>query len=151
MLNQLLATPSWQWLTLGGILLAAEMLGASGYLLWSGIAALLVSLLVWLVPFSWEWQGLAFALLTILSAAGWYYWLKGRDRRHPPSSLNQRGNQLIGRQLMLQEALVDRTGHVRIGDSSWRVEASENLPAGTPVTVIAVEGITLLIAPRSAE
>lgn len=151
MLNELLATPAWLWLTLGGILLAAEMLGASGYLLWSGVSALLVSLLVWLVPLSWEWQGIAFALLTVLSAPGWYYWLKGRDRSHPPSSLNQRGNQLIGRQLTLEEALVDRIGHVRIGDSSWRVEAGENFPAGTAVTVIAVEGITLLVARRSTE
>ncbi|WP_147195887.1 NfeD family protein [Pantoea sp. MBD-2R] len=151
MLSELLATPSWLWLTLGGLLLAAEMLGASGYLLWSGVSALLVSLLVWLVPLSWEWQGIAFALLTVLSAIGWYYWLKNRDRSYPPSSLNQRGNQLIGRQLTLEEALVDRIGHVRIGDSSWRVEASENFPAGTLVTVIAVEGITLLVARRAAE
>ena len=151
MLNELLATPCWLWLTLGGILLAAEMLGTSGYLLWSGVSALLVSLLVWLFPLSWGSQGIAFALLTVVSAVGWYYWLKGRDRSHPLSSLNQRGNQLIGRQLTLEDALADRIGHVRIGDSSWRVEASENFPAGTAVTVVAVEGITLLIARRSTE
>ena len=49
------------WLTLGGLLLAAEMLGASGYLLWSGVAAVLTGLLVWIVPLGWEWQGVCFA------------------------------------------------------------------------------------------
>jgi len=146
----LLANPAWLWLSLGGILLAAEMLGASGYLLWSGIAAVLVSLLVWLVPLPWEWQGLCFAMLTILSALWWYRWLRGRERREPPSSLNQRGNQLIGTTLLLEEPLQEGTGHIRVGDSSWRVQAAENLPAGTSVTVVAVEGITLRIVKHSS-
>ncbi|KAB8309986.1 NfeD family protein [Erwinia endophytica] len=145
MVAELLATPWWGWLTVGGILLAAEMLGTSGYLLWSGIAALLVSLLVWLVPLSWEWQGISFAVLTILSAVGWYHWLKGHNRNQPPSFLNQRGKQMIGRKLTLNEPLVDGFGHVNIGDSSWRVVAKEDFPAGTHVTVVAVEGITLRI------
>lgn len=29
------------WLSLGGLLLAAEMLGGNGYLLWSGVAAVI--------------------------------------------------------------------------------------------------------------
>lgn len=41
------ANPQGFWLSLGGVLLAAEMLGASGYLLWSGVAALIVGVLVW--------------------------------------------------------------------------------------------------------
>ncbi|MFU9138276.1 NfeD family protein [Erwinia tasmaniensis] len=150
MMSDLLATPWVLWLTLGGVLLAAEMLGASGYLLWSGVAAVLVSLLVWLVPLPWEWQGISFALLTILSALWWNHWLKDQDRKKPISTLNQRGSQLIGRQLTLDEALTDGFGHVRIGDSSWRVQAGEDFPAGTPVTVVSVEGITLRIIRRPA-
>ncbi|ATZ10933.1 NfeD family protein [Erwinia amylovora] len=149
MLDPLLANPWWLWLTLGGLLLAAEMLGTSGYLLWSGIAAVLVSLLVWLVPLPWEWQGMSFAILTILSALWWYRWLKGRQQRHPPSTLNQRGKQLIGRQLTLDAALVNGFGHVRIGDGNWRVQADEDLPAGTRIIVVAVEGITLRVVARS--
>lgn len=42
MLELIAANPLWFWLSLGGVLLAAEMLGAGGYLLWSGVAALLV-------------------------------------------------------------------------------------------------------------
>lgn len=145
MLSDLLANPWRLWLTLGGVLLAAEMLGASGYLLWSGIAAVLVALLVWLVPLPWEWQGLSFALLTILSALWWYRWLKGRVRNQPQNALNQRGNQFIGQRLTLSEALEGGIGHVKVGDSSWRVQAAEDYPAGTPVVVVAIEGITLKI------
>ncbi|WP_380184285.1 NfeD family protein [Kalamiella sp. sgz302252] len=151
MAGEFLSHPAWLWLSLGGLLLAAEMLGASGYLLWSGIAAVLVGLLVWLAPLPWEWQGICFAVLTVLSALWWYRWLKQRDRRRPSSSLNQRGSQLIGSALLLDEPLRDGIGHVRVGDSSWRVQATENLPAGTPVTVVAVEGITLRIVRRQAD
>ncbi len=56
------------WLSLGGLLLAAEMLGGNGYLLWSGVAAVITGLVVWLLPLGWEWQGVMFAVLTLLAA-----------------------------------------------------------------------------------
>ena len=67
-----------------GVLLAAEMLGAGGYLLWSGVAALLVGALIWLLPpLSWAWQGMIFAVLTVVVAYLWWYWLRGARRPHP--------------------------------------------------------------------
>ncbi|WP_210497859.1 NfeD family protein, partial [Pantoea ananatis] len=71
-----------------------------------------------------------------------------RERNQQPNSLNQRGNQMIGLQLTLDSALQNGIGHVRVGDSSWRVQADQNLPAGTLVEVVAVEGITLRIQSR---
>ncbi len=147
-LMELIAHPHWFWLTLGGLLLAAEMLGTSGYLLWSGLAAVLVGLIEWLYPFSWTSQGALFAVLTLLCVFFWYHWMRYREVSQQPNTLNQRGSQLIGMQLTLDNALKDGLGHVRIGDSSWRVQAKEDLPAGTPVIVTGVVGITLLIQPR---
>lgn len=137
----------WFWLSLGGLLLAAEMLGASGYLLWSGISAVLVGLLAWLMPIGWPWQGIAFAVLTIITAVLWWYWLRKRTLARPASALNQRGQQLIGRRATLIEPTVDGFGRVRIGDSTWRVKSEPNLAAGTHVEVIAIEGITLHVRP----
>ncbi|OIV46300.1 hypothetical protein BK025_12625 [Sodalis sp. TME1] len=139
------AHPHNFWLILGGLLLALEMLGASGYLLWSGIAALLVGLLTWLVPLGWEWQGAIFAVLTVGSAWLWWYRLRAGDRTRPASALNQRGQQLIGLRTRLSEPLINGFGRLRVGDSTWRVQASEDLPAGTWVEVYATEGITLRV------
>ena len=47
MIALILAHPHIFWLSLGGLLLAAEMLGGNGYLLWSGIAGVVTGLLVW--------------------------------------------------------------------------------------------------------
>lgn len=139
------------WLTLGGLLLAAEMLGGNGYLLWSGIAAVATGLLAWVIPVSWEWQGVLFALLTLLAAWLWWLWLSKRVKQQNPAdaSLNLRGQQLLGRRFTLDNALVNSRGHMRVGDSSWPVCADTDLAAGTRVEIIAIEGITLRITPVS--
>lgn len=148
MMTLLLTHPHVFWLTLGGLLLAAEMLGASGYLLWSGVAAVVTGLLVWVLPLGWEIQGVCFALLTLVAAFLWWRWLSSRKQQEPGEVLNQRGHQLIGRHLHLDTALVNGRGHIRVADSSWPVMADSDLPAGTEVTVTGVEGITLKIQAR---
>ncbi|MFP1945620.1 NfeD family protein [Lonsdalea quercina] len=150
MMTDLLMTyVRWFWLTLGGLLLAAEMLGAGGYLLWSGVSALLVGVLVWLLPLGLPAQGVAFALLTVLTACLWWYWLRQRTLRGPASTLNQRGLQLVGRKANLSEPVVNGSGRIILGDSSWRVTADGDLPAGTPVEIVAIEGITLRVRPQT--
>ena len=56
MMELMVVHPHIFWLSLGGLLLAAEMLGGNGYLLWSGVAAVITGLVVWLLPLGWEWQ-----------------------------------------------------------------------------------------------
>ena len=149
MIDMIFAHPHLFWLSLGGLLLAAEMLGGSGYLLWSGVAGVVTGALTWLLPLSWEWQGTLFAVLTLLAAWLWAKWLRKRVKTQRPADaqLNQRGQQLVGRRLTLDAPLVNGRGHVRVGDSSWPVIADEDLAAGSKVEVIAVEGITLRIRP----
>lgn len=147
MIEMIVAHPHVFWLSLGGLLLAAEMLGGNGYLLWSGVAAVITGLLVWLLPLSWEWQGALFAVLTLVAAWLWWRWLNRQVRSQKPadSALNQRGQQLVGKRYTLDDTLINGRGHVRIGDSSWPVIADDDLVAGTRVEVIAVEGITLRV------
>lgn len=147
MIDSLLQHPHLLWLSLGGLLLAAEMLGGNGYLLWSGVAGVCTGLLTWLLPVSWEWQSVIFCILTLLAVWLWTKWLARQVKEQKPadSQLNQRGQQLVGQRFTLDNALVNGRGHMRIGDSSWPVSASEDLLAGTQVEVIAVQGITLTI------
>ncbi|HFZ8993843.1 TPA: NfeD family protein [Citrobacter freundii] len=147
MIETIVSHPHAFWLSLGGLLLAAEMLGGGGYLLWSGVAAVLTGLAIWLLPFDWEWQGALFAALTLLAAWLWWKWLarRVRQQKYSASQLNQRGQQLIGQRFVLETTLVYGRGHMRVGDSSWPVSADVDLIAGTQVEVIAIEGITLRI------
>ena len=137
MIELIVAHPHAFWLSLGGLLLAAEMLGGNGYLLWSGVAAVITGLVIWLLPVGWEWQGALFAVLT----------LNKRVKAQKPvdAHLNQRGQQIVGKRFTLDNALINGRGHMRVGDSSWPVVADDDLSAGTRVEVIAVEGITLRV------
>ncbi|CFQ40673.1 putative activity regulator of membrane protease YbbK [Yersinia frederiksenii] len=146
MLEDITVNPNWFWLSLGGLLLAAEMLGASGYMLWSGVAAVVVGILVWLFPFSWEMQGVLFSVLTVVSAILWWYWLSKRIKPQP-AMLNQRNHQLLGTRATLTEATVDGYGRMKVGDSSWRIYSATELSVGTEVEVILVEGNTLHVRP----
>ena len=115
MIELIVAHPHAFWLSLGGLLLAAEMLGGNGYLLWSGVAAVITGLVVWLLPVGWEWQGALFAVLTLLAAWLWWRWLNKRVKAQKPvdAHLNQRGQQIVGKRFTLDNALINGRGHMR--------------------------------------
>lgn len=137
------------WFYLSGLLLVAEILGAIGYLLWISVAALIVGIFSLLLPqLPLEWQGLMFAMLTVVIAFLWSYWLRERYQEgssNDTEKLNQRILQLIGTHATLSEAMHNGIGRITIGDSSWRVQATVNLPVGTVVEVIGVVGVTLIV------
>ncbi|HSV29009.1 MAG TPA: NfeD family protein [Candidatus Omnitrophota bacterium] len=136
----------WHWLILGFVLIALEVLMPGTFLLWPGIAALLTGILAYMAPgLGWEGHALAFAVLTVAAA------FAGRrlyDRlRHPVAdepNLNRRAAQYVGTVHTLSADIVDGTARMKVGDSTWKVTGPD-LPAGTRVRVVAVDGIALRV------
>ncbi|OTA21278.1 membrane protein [Xenorhabdus beddingii] len=148
MIEQIATQPAWFWLCLGGLLLIAELLGAGGYLLWTGTAAVVVAQVTWIFPnMGWELQGILFAVLTLLSVIAWRSWLRHRPHRTRDKILNQKNHQLIGLRARLITETENGFGRVKLADGSWRVQCDRELPANTEVEVIAVDGITLRVRP----
>lgn len=147
MIELISAQPAWFWLCLGGLLLIGELLGTAGYLLWSGIAAVLVGVIVWVLPFiGWEWQGILFAIFTVVSAVLWRNWLRNKQK-NKADNVNQISHQLIGVKGRLLSDTEEGFSRVRLADGSWRVYSDTPLSANTEVVVIAVDGITLQVKP----
>ncbi|EJF7710867.1 MULTISPECIES: NfeD family protein [Providencia] len=147
MIELISAQPAWFWLCLGGLLLIGELLGTAGYLLWSGIAAVLVGVIVWALPFiGWEWQGILFAIFTVVSAVLWRNWLRNKQK-NKADNVNQISHQLIGVKGRLLSDTEEGFSRVRLADGSWRVYSDTPLSANTEVVVIAVDGITLQVKP----
>lgn len=134
------------WLSFGGLLLVAEMLGTAGYLLWSGIAAICTALVSWFIPNHWAWQGGIFALLIVVIAWLWWRWSR-RLQKCEQNSLNQRNKQLVGQRFYLETPIINHQGNIRIADGSWPVYASKDLPVGTQIQIISIDGITLRVEP----
>jgi len=135
-----------EWITAGLVLLLLEVFAPGAFLLWFGLAALVVGVAVWVLPFiPWQVQIVAFALLSTGALLGFRAW----RRRHPPANvdqplLNKRTEQLIGRTFALDEPIVNGRGKIRIGDALWTV-IGEDLPIGTRVKVTGIREQMLVV------
>ncbi len=137
----------WHWLVLGIVLVVLEVFSPGVFFLWLGLSAGLVGGLLWLMPeLAWTTQLLLFALFSVVSVVVWRLWLA----RHPTPSdrptLNRRGEQYIGRRFTLEQPMHDGQGWVRVDDGRWKV-AGPDLPAGTRVEVVGVDGATFQVRP----
>ncbi|QDC00588.1 NfeD family protein [Mesorhizobium sp. 8] len=128
----------WNWMVLGFILLVLEIAVPGVFLLWIGIAALIigaVSLALWDASFwIWQVQVVAFLALSLVSAYVGKQIVGRREGESDQPLLNRRGEQMIGRTATLSEPIREGRGRIQLGDTLWRVSGPD-LPAGTRVRV----------------
>jgi membrane protein implicated in regulation of membrane protease activity len=138
----------WHWFIFGIILLVLEVLiSSNGFLLWIGIAAELVGISVWIFPgLSVNAQLISFALLVVLAAISWRFYLKHHPIRTDRPTLNRRSEQYIGRVFTLESPVINGMGKITVEDSSWRVRC-QDIPAGSRVKIVGVEGVILIGKP----
>ncbi|BCH23070.1 NfeD family protein [Mesorhizobium sp. L-8-3] len=144
----------WNWMVLGFVLLALEILVPGVFLLWIGLAALAtgaMSLFLWHAGFwTWQVQVLVFLLLSLVAAYAGKKIMAGKGDHTDQPLLNRRGDQLVGRIATLTEPIVDGRGRVRIGDTIWRVSGPD-LPAGVKVKVTAATDLDLELVVEAVE
>ncbi|MCG6114576.1 MAG: NfeD family protein [Mesorhizobium sp.] len=139
MLVEFLATIGpWNWIILGCVLLALEIVVPGFYLLWIGIAALLTGTLSFqlmdVALWTWQAQTVFFLGLSLATALIGRRVFSGGGEDTDQPLLNRREQQMIGTVATLEEPIQDGRGRVRIGDSLWQV-AGPDLPAGTRIRV----------------
>ena len=133
------------WAVLALLLIAAETLAPGAFLLWMGLAAAAVFLGVLLVPgIPVLAQSAAFVVLSFVTIQVYRKWFRKAARQSDQPLLNRRAAQAIGRVAELDQAIDRGRGRIRLDDAFWTVEGPD-LPAGTPVRVIAVDGMVLKV------
>lgn len=138
----------WHWLAFGLGLLLLELLGTAGYLLWLGISAMLVGLIISLMPLSWQMQWTSFASFSLITTWLWWRYQYSKDKSEDKSRvLNQRDRQMIGQTTRLEETIERGNCRIQLGDSCWSARTDTKIDAGTLVEVVDVEGIILIIKP----
>ena len=136
----------WHWLAFALALIIIEMLAPGAVLLWFGVAAGVVGVLLLLIPnLAWQAQMVLFSVLSIASLLAWRSYAK----KHPPAdnnypTLNKRGEDLIGRVFTLDEGIVNNYGKIRVDDTMWKIRGSD-VVAGAKVRVTAVDGTVLVV------
>lgn len=134
--------PALWWLSTGVFLLVLEIIGSTLFFLWFSGAMFLTALVTWLFNPSPVVQGVTFAVATVLALIGWQRFrplqkLEGRDAA---SGLNNRLAGYVGREFVLIDAIVNGHGRIQLDDTYWTA-VGEDMPAGTHVRVVAVEGM----------
>ncbi|MCP3850552.1 MAG: NfeD family protein [Gammaproteobacteria bacterium] len=138
----------WHWLTFAVVLIILEMFSPGAFFLWLGIAAGCVGGVLFVRPeLNWQYQLIIFAVLSIASVVSW----RLTRTFFPPEeaevpNLNQRANQYIGRTFTLIEPIVNGVGKIKVDDSSWKVQG-EDLPVGSQIRVVGVNGIVFDVEP----
>jgi inner membrane protein len=139
-------TAHYAWWLLALVLIGVELMVPGYFMLWIGIAAAAMGLVLMFVPeLSFMAQAVVFAVLALISC--FVYWRFVRRVLNEPSDqprLNRRAEQFIGRRYVLDSAIVNGQGKARVGDSLWMVEGPD-LPVGATVEVIGVDGATLRV------
>lgn len=133
------------WACLSLALIAAEVIAPGVFMLWLGIAAAVVFAIVLLFPgIPILWQALAFIVLSFVSIAAYRKYFRQDNEHSDQPLLNRRAEHFMGKVYVLESAIVNGTGRVKIGDAFWTV-SGQDLPAGTRVRVINSDGMVLSV------
>jgi inner membrane protein len=133
----------WFWLSLGLVLGVAEMLAPGFFLMWLGLAALIVGVLDYFVPITIAYQVALFAILSVLTVVIAKRYFVGNPESDDPK-LNDRGARLAGEIVTVSEAISGGRGRVRVGDSEWNARGPD-VAIGERVRVAGSDGAVLLV------
>lgn len=137
------------WWIVALVLIAGEVILPGYFLLWIGLAAAGMGVLMLVAPATGVLaQAIWFGLLTFVACFIFWKYMRPRLARIQPGAerLNRRGEQLIGQRYELIEPIVDGRGKARVGDGMWLVNGPD-LPVGSKVEVVGVSGTTLQVRP----
>lgn len=138
--------PAWHWWALGALLLALEIASTTQYLLWPGIAALLVGVLKFAVPsLDGRFAVFLFAVVAVVATVLWKRSKLGRADRTSHHDLNERSAQYKGRHVLALDDFQGGRGAVRVDDSRWNAHISDgsNPRKGDMLIVTGADGAIL--------
>ncbi len=138
----------WHWFALAVALGGLEMLSMSFFLIFPGLAAGLVGLIVYVEPgIDWRVQVLVFAVLSVVTTMLGRSWFKKLRGAEAPMTINIRGQTYTGRRVRLGEAMENGQGRVQLDDTWWTARSVDRatIAAGALVEIADVDGATLMV------
>src|SRR5690349_14354319 len=143
MVDSIISLGHWNWLIAAAVFLLIEVLAPGIFMLWLGLAALLVGIISIGVVWPWQAQFIAFAVFALVSVPAWRHFTRNRETADSPF-LKRRADTYVGRVFTLERPIVDGVGAVRIDDTVWRVRGPD-CPAGSRVRIARADGPCLLV------
>ena len=144
----------WHWFVLGILLILSELIIPAFAALWFGVAAVVVSILLWLIPgMSFTIQIICWIILSIGCTLAWFKWIK-------PLSIDKTKAGLPREATIGQTGMVIQTGlahdQIRVrfpipllGADEWNCRTLQTVQVGDRVRVIDISGNDLVVQPHS--
>ena len=134
----------WGWIVAGLVLLGLELFAPGAFLMWLGLAAVVVGLASLAVVLPWQGAAVLFVVLASIFVLIGRRIAVRRAAAEDDLRLNDRAARLVGLTFPLADAIEGGRGRIRVDDSSWGVEGPD-LPAGTIVRVVGHDGVRLKV------
>ena len=144
----------WHWFVLGILLILSELIIPAFAALWFGVAAVVVSILLWLIPgMSFTVQIICWIILSIGCTLAWFKWIK-------PLSIDKTKAGLPREATIGQTGMVIQTGlahdQIRVrfpipllGADEWNCRTLHPVQVGDRVRVIDISVNDLVVQPHS--
>lgn len=140
----------WHWIVFGVLLVLSEIALSTFFILWFGLAAVVVGLILFLSPnLDLSWQIFIWTLLSAAMAVLWFKYLKPLSIDRTKAGLSRES--IVGEVgQVLQVPVENRRGRMRfpaplLGTDEWQIISSDPLSEGERVRVKDVSGNTLIV------
>lgn len=140
----------WHWIAGGLLLVMMELLIPSFFIIWFGLGALLVGIVVLLAPVPLSAQFILWGLTSGAMVYFWFRFFKNPDRTKAGLSKDA----FLGETGMIVKEVTELAkGQIRfqkpiLGSETWPVIADETIPAGERARIVDVLGQTLKVAKK---
>lgn len=136
--------PGWLWLIGGVVLLIAEIIAPGFFLVFVGAAAMATGVFALLFGLGTPAQLALFALYTLIAVMiGRRFYAQSSAESSDPL-LSDRSARLIGKTVVVVDAIDADGGRVRVGDSEWNARGGP-AAVGERVTITSVDGNCLMV------
>jgi membrane protein implicated in regulation of membrane protease activity len=137
---------AWSWLILALVLVILETLIPGIHFVWFGMAATVVGVLALATGMDWQWQLLIFGILSVVAAIVVRRYATPMNAPSDQPGLNERGSYYVGRVVVVEDAIQNGRGRVRLGDTLWSAKGPD-AAIGTKVKIINLDGTLLIVEP----
>jgi len=137
---------AWNWLILAVVLIILESVVPGIHFVWFGMAATIVSVIALATGIDWQWQLLIFGLLSFAAAITVRRYATPHNSPSDQPGLNMRGSYYVGRIVIVEDAIQNGRGRVRLGDGLWTAEGPD-LPPGATARITSLQGTVLTVVP----
>jgi membrane protein implicated in regulation of membrane protease activity len=140
----------WHWIIFGIALVLGELVLTTFFILWFGLAAIVVGLILLAIPdLALTAQVLIWTLLSVVMAILWFKYLKPLSIDRTKAGLSR--EMIVGEiGQVLQAPNKNRRGRMRfpapiLGADEWEIIATDQVAAGDRVQVKDVSGNSLIV------